>query len=183
MSQKKLTQIVAASVLAGLSFIAIDKIKSKERKPSTPSSHDQPLIVVQIPYLCVENTPEGMALASLEDAEGKILFSCDQNKAFQQYGGSIAYAKELASMKDLGGRPFFTGYDIVAFKSVGGTVEYAKKFAAEKNAEGYPFSGSQLTQLYALGLDLQEVVKFTDTAKPNALFSYPSYDGDLFERN
>lgn len=159
-------------------------MKTEEKiGPSTPSSHNQPQIVVQIPDLCVDNTPEGMALASLEDVEGKILFSCDQNKAFQQYGGSIEYAKELASMKDLGGRPFFSGYDIVAFKSVEGTADYAKKFVAEKNAEGYPFSGSQLAQLYALGLNLEEVVKFTDTAKPNALFEYPVYDGDLFEKN
>lgn len=178
---------MAASVLGGLSLIAITKnLPEGKGEPSTHSFHNQPKIVVQIPNLCVNNSPEGMALASLEDADGKALFSCDQGdqiQAFQQYGGSVEYAKELASMKDLKGKPFFSGYDIIAFKSVGGSIEYAKKFVAEKNAEGYPFSGNQLAQLYALGLDLQDVVRFTDTSKPNALFEYPTYDGDLFEKN
>ncbi|GEM_PF-4220264 len=187
-SQKSLTQIVVASVLGGLSLLTLEEVNKKEKTESSNSwVHNQPQIVVQIPYLCVNDTPQAMALASLEDSEGKTLFSCDQDhdqiKAFQQYRGELEYAKELASMKDLHGKPFFSGYDIIAFKSVGGTIDYAKKFVVATNGEGYPFSGSQLAQLYALDLNFQEATTFVDTAKPNALFEYPVYDGDLFEKN
>ncbi len=176
---------MVASALASLSFLAINKTKTEQKvEPSNQPDHHQQQIVVQITDLCVNTSPQSMALASLEDTEGKVLFSCNQIKAFQRYDGSVEYAKELASMKDLYGKTFFTGYDIVAFKSVGGTAEYAKKFVSEKNKEGYSFSGNQLPHLYALGLDIKEVTTFKDNpSKPNGFIEYPAYDGDLFEEN
>ena len=165
MSQKTLTRIVLTSALAGTSFLAINSIYSckKKSEPTRERVHPQHQIVLKIPYVCTKPLlmDEGSFnnLASILDLKGNPIFDCKEIEAFNQYGGTVEYAKELASMRDLQGEPFFSGYDIVAFKSAGGTVEYAKTFLIKQDAEGHPFSGSQLAQLYALGLHFEEAVQ------------------------
>lgn len=119
-------------------------------------------------------------LASLKDDEGNAAFDCSEIITLQEQGVDIDYVKELAKMRDVCGDEFFTGYDIAAFNEVGGTVEYAQRFTSTANAHGYQFSGDKLPQLYALNLEVKDIVSFTDTEKPNALLVYGTSGGKTF---
>ena len=157
--------------------------------PLDPQKEDNPDWITKKPIIidtiCISFQDDFNKLLGLTTDDGKNIFTCEEIVSFKDYGGDFEYAKELASLKDKDGKLFFTGYDLVAFKHAGGTVEYARKFVSATNSDGRNFSGSQLPQFYKLGLDLEEIITFTDTLKPNALLIYPTHDGELgyFHKN
>lgn len=145
------------------------------------------------PYFCYDpdpamglmDDPYVKEMASLKSADRGCFFTCADIFAFRDFCGDMQYAKELASFRDAEGKNFFLGKELVAFTKAGGTTEYAKKFFSFKDHKGNnPFYGGQLPQLYRLGLNLEQVAKFDDTPKPNALLVYPTWDypiGKIFD--
>ena len=172
----------AATVVAGFYGTAKLNETTEVVKPDNHLSQKGiPTISITLELLCISVPGDTLFnnLSELKTVGGEDFFTCEESIAFRNDGGTLEYATELASMKDLNGKPFFTGYDIVAFKHAGGTVEYAKKFLSTLNSDGRPFSGNQLPQFYRLGLEVKDIVTFTDTAKPNALLAYTTHDGEL----
>lgn len=178
MTDKKTSAIAATSLAAVLGLYGGMQLTNvMETKNYDPMGITIPPIVLET--MCISTSDNFNELSELKTASGENVFTCDEMIKFKEFGGTLEYARELASIKDFQGKPFFTGYDIVAFKQVGGTAEYARKFVSALNSDGRPFSGSQLPQFYKLGLELQEIVAFIDTPKPNALIIYPAHDGKL----
>ena len=174
--------VAAATVVAGFYGTAkLNETMQAAKPDNRPSQKEIPAISITLELLCISVPGDTLFnnLSELKTVDGKDFFTCEEIIAFRNDGGTLEYATGLASMKDLSGKPFFTGYDIVAFKHAGGTVEYAKKFLSTLNSDGRPFSGNQLPQFYILGLEVKDIVTFTDTAKPNALLAYTAHDGEL----
>ena len=120
--------------------------------------------------LKLDKDPYIREIASFIDKKGAPIFNCEDAYLLQMQGVEADYIRDLVSLRDHEKNPLFTAKDIINFRDAEGTVEYAQQFANSS------FSGKQLSQLYCLGLDLEDLVTFHDTAKPNALLVYPTED-------
>ena len=181
MADKITSTIVATSLLSVVGFCGSTQLIGTTKTTETKTADQTETVTTPLTLdpVCIFGQDSSNELSELKTADGDNFFTCEEMRSFTEYGGTLEYAKELASMKDIHGNIFFTGYDLVAFKHAEGTAEYAQKFLRAANPDGRPFSGSQLPQFYKLGLDLHEIITFTDTSKPNALIIYPTHDGEL----
>ncbi|MDO8510556.1 MAG: hypothetical protein Q7S55_00160 [Nanoarchaeota archaeon] len=179
MADKITSTIVATSLLSVVGFCGGTQLIETVKTPQIQDPKEIIATPLVLDPVCISAQEDFNPLSEYKTGSEDYYFTCEEILSFKEYGGTLEYAKELASLKNNEGKPFFTGYDIVAFKHAGGTAEYARKFVYAVNADGRPFSGSQLPQFYKLGLDLHEIITFTDTSKPNALIIYPTHDGEL----
>ena len=194
-TSKKIAVLTYSALLAvvGLSFFKggkgrshttdTDKTEGLKREKSTPPINhitlDKLIITNKDAYLCYEEDPALKEFASLTDAKGNHLFTCEELFAYKKIGGDLHYAKDLVSLTYMIGGMQFAGRDIFAYKEAGGTAAYAQKFLSIKDAEGKNmFTPAQLPQFYRLGLDLPDLLEFKDTLKPDALAVYPTSDNN-----
>lgn len=183
-----LGSIAVSAALAVCQSGKLQKDSQRYKKPELQEKLPETFTIKVDEYFCYDSAkglmddPYVKEMSSMRTTGGNYFFTCADLNAFREDSGTVEYAKELAALQDRQGNLFFTtGNDVVAFKNSAGSYDYAARFASAVDKEGKKlFSGNQLAQLYSLGLDLQQLLTFTDTAKPNALLVYPTSDRGTF---
>lgn len=156
--------------------------KTNNQKVDSIITLENVVVASNEPYFCYADDIKYLAvreLASLADARGDPVFTCEQLFAYNNNDGNVDFARELLSFRDQDGNTLFSGADIFAYKEAGGTIDFARKFLSVKTEEGKNvFYGAQLAQIYRLGLDVVDLLEFKDTPKPNALMTFPTKDNN-----
>ena len=108
-------------------------------------------------------------LLSIPDDSGASLFKAQDIIDLNQAGGDLDYAKKWAERRYKKGGRIYTGHDIAGAKMTGLDQDDAVPF------ENNGFSGTEVYRFNQLGLSLEDVLRFHDTDKPNALVVYHNH--------
>lgn len=115
-------------------------------------------------------------LGRMRTSEDTNIFEAGQIIRLVETGAQLNHIEILAGLKRADGRNVFTGEEIVRFFKTNRPVAYAAALA--RNG----FDGKSIYRFAQLGIDLDDVLDFSDTDRPNAVVLYARTDyNDEFE--
>lgn len=109
-------------------------------------------------------------IGNIKDEEGKPKFNLLEVCALGIREIDVDYIEDMVSIENEEGEQVFDTYTLLLYNRVRGTKEYAETLAKKG------LSDDQIFKFRHLGLLADEVGKFNDTDKPNAIVIYPTSD-------